>query len=155
MVGGGIYSLPQEYGRPGFGRGCDHRLGRDGYRNVFPGEFLSHPFRHPTGSQSQDLHVAERGFGSFVGFLIAWGYWLCQIFGNVDAVIWILNYFFHNLFSPATAAPVVGGSVELAIQFCGTARDTAGCRDQHHRYDRQTHSVVRVYHYYDFRFSYR
>lgn len=25
----------------------------------------------------------REGFGPFVGFLIAWGYWLCQIFGNV------------------------------------------------------------------------
>ena len=44
----------------------------------------------------------REGFGSFVGFLIAWGYWLCQIFGNVGyAVITMdaLNYFFPPYFA--------------------------------------------------------
>ena len=43
---------------------------------------------------------AREGFGRYVGFTIGWGYWLCQIFGNVGfAVITMdaLNYFFRRI----------------------------------------------------------
>lgn len=62
---------------------------------------------------------SREGFGPFAGFLIGWGYWLCQIFGNVGyAVITMdaLNYFFppyfeggNNLYS------IIGGSLLIWI----------------------------------------
>ena len=159
MVGGGIYSLPQNMA-------AQASVGAVIIAWVVTGIgmfFLANSFRILSDIRP-DLKAGiymygREGFGSFVGFLIAWGYWLCQIFGNVGyAVITMdaLNYFFPPYFAGGnTIYAIIGGSILMAIQFCGTARDTAGCRDQYHRYDRQTHSVVRVYHYYDFRFSYR
>jgi len=62
---------------------------------------------------------ARDGFGPYAGFLIGWGYWLCQIFGNVGyAVITMdaLNYFFppyfeggNNLYS------IIGGSLLIWV----------------------------------------
>ena len=57
---------------------------------------------------------AREGFGPYVGFTIGWGYWLCQIFGNVGyAVITMdaLNYFFPPYFA--------GGNNLLSI-VCGS-----------------------------------
>ena len=57
---------------------------------------------------------AREGFGPYVGFTIGWGYWLCQIFGNVGyAVITMdaLNYFFPPHFA--------GGNNLLSI-VCGS-----------------------------------
>ena len=45
---------------------------------------------------------AREGFGKFIGFITAWGYWLMTIFGNVAfAVILMdsLNYFFPGVFT--------------------------------------------------------
>ncbi|MDO5765540.1 MAG: basic amino acid/polyamine antiporter, partial [Elusimicrobiales bacterium] len=57
---------------------------------------------------------AREGFGPYMGFTIGWGYWLCQIFGNVGyAVITMdaLNYFFPPYFA--------GGNNLLSI-VCGS-----------------------------------
>lgn len=40
---------------------------------------------------------AQRGFGNYAGFLIAWGYWLCVVVGNV-AFAMMLNDSFGALF---------------------------------------------------------
>lgn len=58
---------------------------------------------------------AKEGFGDYVGFSIGWGYWLCQIFGNVGyAVITMdaLNYFFPGTFTGGNNLPsIIGGSL--------------------------------------------
>lgn len=40
---------------------------------------------------------AHEGFGGFVGFIAAWGYWIMTMFGNITYIIILmdgLNYFF-------------------------------------------------------------
>jgi arginine:ornithine antiporter/lysine permease len=58
---------------------------------------------------------SREGFGPFVGFIIGWSYWLCQICGNVGyAVITMdaLNYFFPPYFSGGnTVQAIIGGSI--------------------------------------------
>jgi arginine:ornithine antiporter/lysine permease len=42
---------------------------------------------------------AKAGFGDFVGFNAAWGYWLCQLLANVSYAIVVfsaLSYFFDT-----------------------------------------------------------
>ncbi len=45
---------------------------------------------------------AREGFGELIGFIVAWGYWLMTIFGNVAFAVMMmdsLNYFFPGTFS--------------------------------------------------------
>ncbi|MCT6568590.1 amino acid permease, partial [Staphylococcus aureus] len=46
--------------------------------------------------QSGIYMYAREGFGAFVAFIVAWGYWLMTIFSNVAFAIMVmdtLNYF--------------------------------------------------------------
>lgn len=115
MVGGGIYSLPQNMA-------AQASVGAVIIAWVVTGIgmfFLANSFRILSDIRP-DLKAGiymygREGFGSFVGFLIAWGYWLCQIFGNVGyAVITMdaLNYFFPPYFAGGnTIYAIIGGSI--------------------------------------------
>ncbi|MGN0903781.1 MAG: amino acid permease [Alphaproteobacteria bacterium] len=115
MVGGGIFSLPQNMA-------AGASVGAVILAWVITGfgmYFMANSFRILSDTRP-DLTAgiymyAREGFGPFMGFTIGWGYWLCQIFGNVGyAVITMdaLNYFFppyfqggNNLYS------IIGGSL--------------------------------------------
>lgn len=45
---------------------------------------------------------AKEGFGNYVGFNIAWGYWLCAAMGNVAFAVMLNDSFgeFHNDWLP-------------------------------------------------------
>lgn len=115
MVGGGIYSLPQNMAAAA-------SVGAVLIAWVITGlgmYFLANSFRILSDVRP-DLKAGiymygREGFGPFVGFLIAWGYWLCQIFGNVGyAVITMdaLNYFFPPYFAGGNTIPsIIGGSI--------------------------------------------
>lgn len=115
MVGGGIYSLPQNMAAAA-------SVGAVLIAWVITGLgmfFLANSFRILSDVRP-DLKAGiymygREGFGPFVGFLIAWGYWLCQIFGNVGyAVITMdaLNYFFPPYFAGGNTIPsIIGGSI--------------------------------------------
>lgn len=115
MIGGGIYSLPQNMA-------AGSSVGAVLIAWLITGVgmyFLSGSFRILSDARS-DLTsgiymYAREGFGPFAGFTIGWGYWLCQIFGNVGyAVITMdaLNYFFPPYFKGGNNfASIVGGSV--------------------------------------------
>lgn len=102
MLGGGVYSLPQNtsehaavgpiliaWAIAGFG--------------VY---FIANSFRilsdiRPDLKSGVYMYARE-GFGPFIGFIVAWGYWLMTAFGNVAfAVIFMdaLNYFFPGKFT--------------------------------------------------------
>ena len=114
MVGGGIYSLPQNMA-------ASASVGAVIIAWVITGLgmfFLANTFRILSDARP-DLTAGiymygKEGFGSFAGFLIAWAYWLCQIFGNVGyAVITMdaLNYFFPPYFAGGnTIWSIIGGS---------------------------------------------
>ena len=115
MIGGGIYSLPQNMA-------AGASVGAVMIAWLITGVgmyFLANSFRilstlRPDLTAGIYMYSRE-GFGTFAGFTIGWGYWLCQIFGNVGyAVITMdaLNYFYppyfeggNNLYS------IIGGSI--------------------------------------------
>lgn len=115
MIGGGIYSLPQNMA-------AGASVGAILLAWVITGlgiYCIANTFRI-LSTVRPDLKAGvymygREGFGPFVGFLIAWGYWLCQIFGNVGyAVITMdaLNYFFPPYFAGGnTIYAIAGGSI--------------------------------------------
>ena len=115
MIGGGIYSLPQNMAA-GASVGAVILAWLITGIGVY---FIANTFRilsvvKPDLTAGIYMYSRE-GFGPYVGFTIGWSYWLCQICGNVGyAVITMdaLNYFFppyfvggNNLYS------IIGGSI--------------------------------------------
>ena len=115
MIGGGIYSLPQNMA-------AGASVGAVILAWIITGigvYFIANTFRI-LSMEKPDLTAgiymySREGFGPYAGFTIGWSYWLCQICGNVGyAVITMdaLNYFFpphfvggNNLLS------IIGGSI--------------------------------------------
>lgn len=115
MLGGGIYSLPQNMAG-GASAGAVllawliTGIGIYFIANTFSILSMAKPDLK-TGIYS----YARAGFGPYVGFTIGWSYWLCQVCGNVGyAVITMdaLNYFFPPYFAGGNnLASIVGGSI--------------------------------------------
>lgn len=121
MIGGGIYSLPQNMAA---GAGLLAVI----LAWIITGVgmyFIANTFRILAAVKpdlTAGIYMYSRaGFGQYAGFTIAWGYWLCQIFGNVGyAVITMdaLNYFFPGTFTGGNNLnSIIGGSI-LIWGFC-------------------------------------
>ncbi|MCH5234718.1 MAG: amino acid permease [Muribaculaceae bacterium] len=87
MVGGGIFNIAQNIASTaGIGAVVIAWL-ITGFGMVFlvlTFKILSDHYPH----LNQGLYqYARKGFGNYVGFNIAWGYWLCVAFGNVAFVV--------------------------------------------------------------------
>ena len=115
MIGGGIYSLPQNMAS-GASAGAVLLAWVITGIGVY---FIANTFRI-LSVVKPDLTAgiymySRQGFGSFAGFTIGWSYWLCQICGNVGyAVITMdaLNYFFPPYFAGGNnLASIIGGSL--------------------------------------------
>ena len=115
MIGGGIYSLPQNMAA-GASAGA---VLLSWVITGFGVYFIANTFRilslaRPNLTAGIYMYSRE-GFGSYAGFTIGWSYWLCQICGNVGyAVITMdaLNYFFPPHFAGGNNLPsVIGGSI--------------------------------------------
>ncbi len=115
MIGGGIYSLPQNMAA-GASAGA---VLLSWVITGFGVYFIANTFR-TLSVVKPDLTAgiymySREGFGPYVGFTIGWSYWLCQISGNVGyAVITMdaLNYFFPPYFAGGNnLASIIGGSV--------------------------------------------
>ena len=110
MIGGGIFSLPQNMAASASAGAVILAWILSGM-GIF---FIANTFK-TLSLVRPDLKAgiytySREGFGPYIGFTIAWGYWLCQIFGNVGyAVITMdaLNYFFPPYFA--------GGNTLLSI----------------------------------------
>lgn len=115
MVGGGIFSLPQNMAASASVSAVIIAWIITGI-GIF---FIANTFRILASARpdlTAGIYMYSRdGFGNYAGFTIAWGYWLCQIFGNVGyAVITMdaLNYFFPGVFTGGNNLwSIVGGSV--------------------------------------------
>ena len=119
MIGGGIYSLPQNMADTA-------GVGAVAIAWVITGIgmfFIANTSR-TLASARPDLTAGiymygKDGFGEYAGFTIAWGYWLCQVCGNVGyAVITMdaLNYFFPGWFAGGNNwESIVGGSLLIWI----------------------------------------
>lgn len=115
MLGGGIYSLPQNMSA-GASAGAVllawviTGIGIYFIVNTFSILSLAKPDLK-TGIYS----YSRAGFGPYAGFTIGWSYWLCQVCGNVGyAVITMdaLNYFFPPYFAGGNTLPsIIGGSL--------------------------------------------
>lgn len=115
MIGGGIFSLPQNMAQ-------NAAVGSVILAWVITGigmYFIANTFRILSNVKpdltSGIYMYAKEGFGPFMGFNIGWSYWLCQIFGNVGyAVITMdaLNYFFPGVFQGGNNLnSIIGGSL--------------------------------------------
>ena len=115
MIGGGIYSLPQNMAAGASVGAVILSWLITGF-GVF---FIANTFRILSITKpdlTSGIYMYSReGFGPYVGFTIGWSYWLCQICGNVGyAVITMdaLNYFFPPHFAGGNNLPsIIGGSV--------------------------------------------
>lgn len=93
MVGSGIFNIPQNMAA-GAGLGAVligwgiTATGMLMLVNTF--KVLSD--RHPELNEGIYLY-AEKGFGRFTGFNIAWGYWLCACFANVAYAVMLNDTF--------------------------------------------------------------
>ncbi len=115
MIGGGIYSLPQNMAA-GASVGAVILAWLITGIGVY---FIANTFRI-LSVVKPDLEAgiymySRAGFGKYVGFTIGWSYWLCQICGNVGyAVITMdaLNYFFPPYFAGGNNLySIIGGSI--------------------------------------------
>ena len=115
MIGGGIYSLPQNMAA-GASAGAVLLAWLITGIGVY---FLANTFRilsvvKPDLSAGIYMYSRE-GFGPYAGFTIGWSYWLCQVCGNVGyAVIAMdaLNYFFPPYFAGGNGIySIIGGSL--------------------------------------------
>lgn len=115
MIGGGIYSLPQNMAA-GASAGAVILAWLITGIGVY---FIVNTFR-TLSEVKPDLTAgiymySREGFGPYVGFTIGWSYWLCQICGNVGyAVITMdaLNYFFpHDFTGGNNLNSIIGGSI--------------------------------------------
>lgn len=114
MVGGGVFSLPQNMAAGASAGAVLLAWVVTGIGMYFIANTFSILSRVKPDLTSGIYMYAREGFGPYVGFTIGWGYWLCQIFGNVGfAVITMdaLNYFFPPYFA--------GGNNLLSIA-CGS-----------------------------------
>lgn len=146
MIGGGIYSLPQNMAAGASAGAVLLAWVITGF-GVF---FIANTFRI-LSTVKPDLTAgiymySREGFGPYVGFTIGWSYWLCQICGNVGyAVITMdaLNYFFPPYFAGGNQSAVDYRRfrTHLGVQLSGSARHKTGDGHQHHRYDCQNRSA--------------
>ena len=115
MIGGGIYSLPQNMASGASAGAVILAWIITGFGMYF----IANTFRilstiKPKLTSGVYMYSRE-GFGNYMGFNIGWSYWLCQIFGNVGyAVITMdaLNYFFPGVFTGGNNLySIIGGSI--------------------------------------------
>ncbi|MBR2365259.1 MAG: amino acid permease [Lentisphaeria bacterium] len=115
MIGGGIFSLPQNMAQSSALLGVILAWIVTGI-GMF---FLANTFRilaEAKPDATTGIYAYARlGFGRFAGFQMAWSYWLCNIFGNVGYAVLLMDafdYFFPGKFT--------GGNNFLSI-LCGSA----------------------------------
>ncbi len=115
MVGGGIYDLPQNMA-------ASASAGSQIIAWAITGVgiwFIANTFRilaQVKPNLKNGLYTyAERGFGKFVGFLIAYGYWICNCFALVAYGVLIMStmdYFFPGVFEGGNNWPsIIGATV--------------------------------------------
>lgn len=121
MVGGGIYNLPQSMSADASGAGQILAWVITGIGMWF----IANTFRIIAQVKPELKNgiytYAERGFGKFVGFLIAYGYWICNCIALVAYGVLIMStmdYFFPGVFADGTnVASVIGASAVTWLMF--------------------------------------
>ena len=115
MIGGGIYSLPQNMAVSASAGAVLLAWIITGIGIYFIARTFSILSIIKPNLTTGIYSYSKAGFGSYTGFTIGWSYWLCQVCGNVGyAVITMdaLNYFFPPHFAGGNnLASIIGGSI--------------------------------------------
>ena len=115
MIGGGIYSLPQNMAASASAGAVFLAWLITGVGIYFIARTFSILSMVKPDLTTGIYSYSKAGFGSYTGFTIGWSYWLCQVCGNVGyAVITMdaLNYFFPPYFAGGNnLASIIGGSI--------------------------------------------
>ncbi len=115
MIGGGIYSLPQNMAASASAGAVFLAWLITGVGIYFIARTFSVLSMVRPDLTTGIYSYSKAGFGSYTGFTIGWSYWLCQVCGNVGyAVITMdaLNYFFPPYFAGGNnLASIIGGSI--------------------------------------------
>ncbi len=115
MLGGGIYSLPQNMAAGASAGAVLLAWLITGIGIYFIANTFSILSRAKPELTTGIYSYSRAGFGPYTGFTIGWSYWLCQVCGNVGyAVITMdsLNYFFPPYFAGGNnLASIIGGSL--------------------------------------------
>ena len=115
MIGGGIYSLPQNMASGASAGAVFLAWIITGIGIYFIARTFSILSMAKPDLTTGIYSYSRAGFGPYVGFTIGWSYWLCQVCGNVGyAVITMdaLNYFFPPYFAGGNNLPsIIGGSI--------------------------------------------
>lgn len=117
MIGGGIFSLPQNMAQ-------DAAVMEVIIAWIITGigmYFIANTFRILSDARPDATTgiyaYARLGFGKFAGFQMAWAYWLCNIFGNVGYAVLLMDamdYFFPGTFKGGNNIPsIIGGSIMI------------------------------------------
>lgn len=115
MIGGGIYSLPQNMAAGASAGAVLLAWVITGLGIYFIARSFSILSMAKPELTTGIYSYSRAGFGPYIGFIIGWSYWLCQVCGNVGyAVITMdaLNYFYPGFFNGGNnLASIIGGSI--------------------------------------------
>lgn len=115
MIGGGIYSLPQNMAAGASAGAVLLAWIITGLGIYFIARTFSILSMAKPDLTTGIYSYSRAGFGPYIGFIIGWSYWLCQVCGNVGyAVITMdaLNYFYPGYFAGGNnLASIIGGSI--------------------------------------------
>ncbi|MGL4604360.1 MAG: arginine-ornithine antiporter [Iodobacter sp.] len=121
MIGGGIFSLPQNMAQSA---GAGATL--IGWAITAVGMLMLAFVFQTLANQKPELDAgvyayAKAGFGNYMGFSSAWGYWISAFLGNVSYYVLLfgtLGYFFPMFGDGNTVYAIIGASVLLwAVHF--------------------------------------
>ena len=148
MIGGGIFSLPQN-----MAASADVGAVLIGWAITAVG-MLTLAFVFQTlANRKPDLDggvyaYAKAGFGDYMGFSSAWGYWISAWLGNVGYFVLLfstLGYFFPVFGEGNTVAAVIGAlGAAVGRAFPGAARNQGSGVHQPRDHRRQGRAVAAV-----------
>lgn len=120
MIGGGIYSLPQNMAQ-------DASAGAIIIAWIVTGVgiwFIANTFRILSAARPELTNglyaYAEKGFGKLIGFFVAYGYWICNCFALVAYSVLVmatLNYFIPEFAGGNNIPSIIGGSLITWIMY--------------------------------------
>ncbi|MGL4760350.1 MAG: basic amino acid/polyamine antiporter [Sarcina sp.] len=100
MIGGGIFQLPSEMANAGGPLAAIITWIITGIGMFFLGKVFQTLSNEKSELTGGIYAYAKEGFGSYVGFSSAWGYWISQVLGNVSyavLLIYALKTFFPQM----------------------------------------------------------
>lgn len=121
MIGGGVYNLPQNMAQDASAGAIIIAWVITGFGMWFLAKTFSILSNIRPEVTSGIYGYGELGFGKFLGFQVAWGYWICNIFANVGYAILLMdsfNYFFNPYFKGGNnLLSIICGSVVIWIMY--------------------------------------